>query len=50
VKWKVIYIRCSPQTFYSWREWAARFDSYEEALRFLLEKARELGLKPHAYL
>jgi len=43
---RVIKIRCSRETLISWRQWAAYFENYEEALAYLLRKAVELRLEP----
>jgi hypothetical protein len=45
---RVLFIRCSDETFRKFRVYAAQndFKNYEEVLKFLLQKAEELDLKP----
>jgi hypothetical protein len=44
----VLFIRCDRETFRKFRVFVVQndFKNYEEALKFLLEKAEELNLKP----
>jgi len=49
---EVLRIRCSKETIREWKVYVAEagFRTYEDALRFLLRKARELSLKPESWL